>query len=199
MMSEAKLYWCEAWREETIFPAMERIQGSMQDTPGVLKQVILKRPIVAFVTFAYGWAWIVWIPSVLLNKYFGAAFPLLIVTIGAYGPVVAAVIVTAVLEGRVGVRALFRKLTRWRVGFRWYLTALFACSIPTIAVMVFYILQGGNIGIFDINKLVVVPLLIVTALPNGPLGEELGWRGFLLPRLTSQMNLLKASMAVGIV
>jgi uncharacterized protein len=133
----------------------------------------------------------VWIPGVLLYRSD------LAVAIGAYGPTIAALVVTALADGGQGARALLKRLVRWRVGIWWYGAAVVAPHVPTIAVLAVYVLRGGSIGPFDIRALARLPLLIAMAVPNGPLGEELGWRGFLLPRLTRRMNLLKASLLVG--
>lgn len=42
-------------------------------------------------------------------------------------------------------------------------------------------------------------LLIGMNLVMGPLGEELGWRGFLLPRLVPELGTVGAALAVGVV
>ena len=40
------------------------------------------------------------------------------------GPLVAALLVAALAEGRAGLRDLGRRLLRWRVGLRWYAVVL---------------------------------------------------------------------------
>jgi hypothetical protein len=67
-----------------------------------------------FLLAAYGWAWLVWIPFVIIQKRSGGEFPLLVVAIGAYGPTIAAVIVTVWMDGAGGVRQLLRKYVIWR-------------------------------------------------------------------------------------
>lgn len=127
------------------------------------------------------------------------SFPVWALTIGAYGPTIAALLVTIVVAGAYGSKALLRKYLVWRVGIWWYGAALFAAWVPTIGVMGIYLLRGGSIGTFDVSALARLPLLAATALPNGPLAEELGWRGFLLPRVAARMSLLKASVLIGVV
>ena len=173
-----------------------RVMGTPLRT---VNRFISRRPISSFLFLAYAWSWLFWIPGVLLYRRAGVAFPPWTLTIGAYGPTVAALLVTVLADGGQGSKALLRKYVTWRVGIQWYGAALFAPYVPTIAVLGIYVLRGGSIGAFDGSALARLPLLIATALPNGPLAEELGWRGFLLPRLSARTTLLRASALIGTV
>jgi uncharacterized protein len=163
----------------------------MDSASGAARRFVSRQPLGAFLVLAYAWSWLVWVPGVLLYRSD------LALAIGAYGPTVAALVVTVLIEGGQGARALLQRLVRWRVGIWWYGAAVVAPHVSTIAVLTVYVLRGGSIGPFDNSALARLPLLIAMAIPNGPLGEELGWRGFLLPRLTQRMSLLKASLLVG--
>ena len=154
----------------------------------------------AFLVLAYGWAWLVWIPAVILHKRHGGDFSALVVAIGAYGPTIAAVTVTAWTGGVAGVRQLLRKYVIWRVRPIWYLAAVLAPSIPAVAVTAIYLWRGGGrLGSPDIDRLAALPAIAGLSVLAGPLGEELGWRGFLLPRLKERTSLLGASLVVGVV
>jgi len=72
----------------------------------VTRQAVLKRPVWTYLVLAYGFSWLVWVPRVLLCRIGRSAFPVLAVTVGAYGPTLAALIVTAVIDGREGFVAL---------------------------------------------------------------------------------------------
>jgi membrane protease YdiL (CAAX protease family) len=58
---------------------------------------------------------------------------------------------------------------------------------------------GGTLGRIDVGRLALVPVALLAALPFGPLGEELGWRGFALPRLVKRYGAISASIIVGLV
>jgi len=118
--------------------------------------------------------------------------------IGGWGPTVAAVVVAARTGGRAAVRKLLRSITIWRVPVRWYL-ATFILP-PLMAAASLAIVDGGfaTLRRFDAwAALTGIPAAYLLALPFGPLGEELGWRGFALPRLLPRFGPVKASLLLG--
>jgi len=64
-------------------------------------------------------------------------------------------------------------------------------------------LGGAPVGLVDLGLLASVPVLMVTTTAlladPGPIGEEYGWRGYLLPRLIVLLGPLRASILIGIV
>jgi len=119
--------------------------------------------------------------------------------LGAFGPSISAIIITAKLQGRTGVRELFRKLFLWRVGVRWYLIAFFVAPVLVGIGLAIYALMGGKTGDMSISALPLALIFFVSAIPTGALGEELGWRGFLLPQLRKKGGAAVASLIVGVV
>ena len=118
--------------------------------------------------------------------------------IGGWGPSVAALIVAARTGGRAAVRKLLGSITIWRVPLRWY---LFAFILPPLLTAVSLIIVNGGPAIFrgfDAGAaLAGIPMAYLMALPFGPLGEELGWRGFALPRLLARFGAAKTSLLLG--
>jgi uncharacterized protein len=133
--------------------------------------------------------------------------PIPIILLQSYMPTLAAVIVAGLLQGKTGIRALFRKLLIARVGFQWYAIAIFGIAVICIAA----ILLGNQFG-----HLSAVPILsprmppisrpvelllgvafyfILTGVLNG---EELAWRGFALPRLQAKYNALVSSVILSV-
>lgn len=118
--------------------------------------------------------------------------------IGGWGPSVAAVIVTAHQGGRSAVRRLLVSLADWRVRYRWY---LFVFLIPPLATALsILIADQGFTTIRHFNlvaALAGIPLIYAIALPFGPLGEEVGWRGFALPNLLTRFGPGHATLILG--
>ena len=132
------------------------------------------------------------------------ALPGLIV-IGTFGPLVAAVIVTAQESGRVGVRSLLARILHWRVAPIWYAVALLGPLVLTLGAMVLEVAflggQPPSLGVL-IGEL---PSTLLTLVVNAvyllifvTLGEEVGWRGYALPALQARYSALLASLILGV-
>jgi hypothetical protein len=70
---------------------------------------------VAFFLLTFALSWAVWVPMALLK----IDHPLY--KLGTFGPTVAGLLLTGVIQGRRGLRALWRRLLIWRVSVFWYL------------------------------------------------------------------------------
>ena len=114
---------------------------------------------------------------------------------GVWSPTISAVILTLALDGWAGLRSLIAGFARWRVGWKWYLGVML--GIPLVAWGISQA-TGSQPGFERTDPAAVMPLLIAL-LVTGPLGEEVGWRGFALPRLLNRARPLTASLILGII
>jgi uncharacterized protein len=157
---------------------------------------------------AYAFTWMVWSPWVLGQDGAGllpikipqAASGYLNASAILAGPTLAAFIMTATTEGRAGVRRLLGRLVLWRVGIRWYLFALL--GVPLIMLVGTMVYSGnlprlGALGgpSYLLGYLGTFALVVVL---GGPLFEEIGWRGFALPRMERLHGPLLASLILGV-
>ena len=116
------------------------------------------------------------------------------------GPTLSAVIVIAVLEGRKGLGAFFKRYIQWRAGIFWWLFVLFGILI-SLTVVAASILGMSVLTEFIANIGLILPTYLVTLIVGillGPLWEEPGWRGFALPRLQAQYGPLVGTLILGI-
>lgn len=118
---------------------------------------------------------------------------------GGYGPTAAGLIFSARESGRDGVKTLLRRLLVWRVGFSWHFFAWLAPMAFLLVGMLIYVMRGGELGAPDLGRLALVPVAVFFAVIFGPLGEELGWRGYALPRLQERYSALQSSLILGLV
>ncbi|MCK4899634.1 MAG: CPBP family intramembrane metalloprotease [Anaerolineales bacterium] len=118
--------------------------------------------------------------------------------LGTFGPGLAAILVTLLISGRTGVKELLGSLLIWRVAIQWWLVALLLPALIVLgAVYLFSLFGGPGLDFSRYQPLYsLIPMIILITLLNG-VGEELGWRGFMLPRLQSRYNALVSSLIVG--
>ncbi len=118
-----------------------------------------------------------------------------------YGPALAALVTSAVIYGRKGLRELWLRVTMWRVP-PWLLAlAVLGPLLGSLLLLLLAHFAGVDLALtsegMPIPKLFLV--FIFFAVVDGPIGEEIGWRGFLLPRLLEKYGALRASALLGIV
>lgn len=154
--------------------------------------------------------WVLWIPLVFYTNSVGdvtqmdlplgtAVTLLLILQFGAYGPSIMAIILSLKRFGGGGAIALLRTLLIGRVGIRWYgFVLLVPAVLQSIAIGV-YLSLGQEIGSFDPSRWPLMLTGFLTLLLFGPLAEELGWRGYALPRLLKTRTPGQASLIMGVV
>ena len=146
---------------------------------------VRRHPLVAFFVLAYAFTWWVY-PFLRVSPLLG--FP------GLLGPALAAIVVVAVTDGKAGLKDLLGRLTRWRVGARWYAVALGLPAVLAATAAGISVLFGAS-GQFQVGRLSVLePILFVLVV-----GEELGWRGYALPRLLATRSALSGSLVLGVI
>ncbi len=122
----------------------------------------------------------------------------LLFTFGA-GPLFAALIVTGIVEGKAGLKDLWRRSTLWKVPLKWYLAALGIPLILSVVSLGLGALSSG--GQLDYAAKLPVgsffPFFLYMLVFTG-IAEEPGWRGFALPRLQSRHDAVKSSWILGV-
>ena len=116
-----------------------------------------------------------------------------------YGPTLAAILITGLTLGRTGMKALLSRQVRWRVGGRWYAVAfLLPVGLAAAAASLNVLLGASAPTSGELAGVLTLPLVYVVRLVvGGALGEELGWRGFALPRMQAKWSALTASLILG--
>lgn len=153
-------------------------------------------PVAAFFVGAYAYTWVVSSPTLFMEPSWTAA---ILMYVGSFGAPVSAAVVTW-LRGD-DVRAWARQITRWRVGWHWWLAAF---GLPLAIVGLTTAVLVGIGGPVDPGQIAASPILVlfiflIGITVSGGLNEEPGWRGFAQPRLNNRYSALTASLIIGLV
>src|SRR5215217_5141381 len=148
--------------------------------------LVKRHPIITFFVLSYALAWML-VP-------FGS--------FGAYGPLVAALIVVPITQGVAGLKELGLRIIRWRVRWYWYVVAI-ALPLAVVGLTAgLNVAFGASTPSLAFGSFATVLLMFAVRLVNptdGALGEEPGWRGFALPGLQgSGLSPLVSTLILGV-
>jgi membrane protease YdiL (CAAX protease family) len=122
----------------------------------------------------------------------------LVAVVMVFIPALLAIFLTATSEGKAGVRSLVGKLAQWRISLKWLVIAL-ALALVIRLTMSFVALGLGIIPTIQLRPggpaqyVILAAVFFVFAIP-----EELGWRGYALPKLLKQYSPLAAGLIIGV-
>jgi CAAX protease family protein len=186
------------------FLAAERTLDLMKAIGAFIKS----HPLLSYFALAFAVSWgvvliviVVGHGSILATK---EQFETLIPFVGPamlLGPSVAGILLTGILYGKAGFRDLLARMTRWRVGARWYAVALLTAPLVFTAILLALSLRSREFLplIFTSDEKAALLLMgIVGGLVVG-FFEELGWTGFAIPTLMRlRYGVLGTGLIVGV-
>jgi membrane protease YdiL (CAAX protease family) len=198
------------WEAKVIRFFYQSLEGdkTMSTVPSVvslkepgLKSLIKRQPLLSMyiILFVLGWSGLILqmlISQGVLTVPSAIAFVVEVVT--GWAPGIAAILIAAVIAGRVGVRDLLRRFLIWRVGLQWYVFALFLIAAIILGGIGLHILFGGAMpvipaaGSSGLNTGIVFLVFILLGVVLNT--EEIAWRGFALPRLQARYGVLAAGL-----
>jgi membrane protease YdiL (CAAX protease family) len=153
----------------------------------------------AYLALTFAVSWTLWLlpgalgaPRTGLLALGGPVFLL-----GVFAPGLVALSLTARSSGGAGVRRLLAPIGRWEVAGRYYAFALGVAAGTRVAAAVAVRLWTGGWPTFGPSPV----LLLLATLVSTPTqaGEEVGWRGYALPRLASGVGLGPATLVLGVI
>lgn len=161
-----------------------------------IRSIAQRHPISLYFVLAFGIAWIgslaVAGPKLLRGEPVEMSDGLLMFVAMLAGPSLSGLAMTALVDGRAGLRELWARMRRWRVGARWYAAAVLIPPALILAVLL-------TLSIFVSPQYApnFLALGMVIGLIAGFL-EEIGWTGYAYPRMHDRYGALSAAVYLGL-
>ena len=163
-----------------------------------MKSVLAKHPIAAYFLIAFGWTWLIAFTMLftgLADDVTSPSFPFVLCGIlSGIAPSIAALIVSRA-KGKDALKSLTGRMKiKGKNG--WTLITLLIVPAITIATTLI-----SHFVIREYRFTFTAPVLIMGLVWPlfACLGEEFGWRGFLLPRLIKRFGVMKSAFLLGII
>lgn len=161
-----------------------------------LKDFILRRPIISYFIMAFSISWlgafILVAPKLLSGQVIGKIDGILMFPVMLLGPASAGIILTALSEGKAGLRNLRLRMSKWKLPFKWYLVAVLVP--PCLILAVLLLLKHFVSPVFTPN---FFALGFLFGIPAG-FFEEIGWTGYVFPKMRLQQGTIKAGVVLGL-
>jgi uncharacterized protein len=197
-----------AHREQPGLPTMDHSHIRSQTTAALtaaephaptsgIRALIRRRPVAAYVIMTTTGAWLGLLPVLFLNATlsipYRMIFSILVLALPAF-------LVTAIADGRAGVRDLLARALRWRVGLRWYALALLGLPVGMLLLATTVLGTAPLATLIDKWSLLFTMFVpdVLIAVVTVQLFEELGWTGSVQQRLQGRHRALPASLLVAL-
>lgn len=153
-------------------------------------------PVLLFSALTLVLSWTYWL-SVIASQHGWLAVSVPLTPFGAFGPALAAIAITALLDGRRGVGKLLGSIMARPVPWRMLGISLLAWPSFVLVALLIAAVLGQPLAPTGGFPLIRLPLVILEVFLLTALAEELGWRGFLLPHLLARVRPAVAAILVG--
>ena len=169
------------------------------------------RSVALFYVLAFTLSWLIELPQAAAARgLIHIEVPGFVGFLSALAPALAAIALSASEGGTAAIRRLLGRLLRWRVAPGWYAVAF--AGFPMLGLVAVGLASVGARRAPDFSVsyihdvfpqfpsdlsawLLLPPFLLYSIVTSAP--EEVGWRGFALPRLQERLGAVYASLAVG--
>lgn len=167
-----------------------------------MRQRVRRHPVALFLVASFGFSWGLW-GLMLLSQHHQLPFRFPTNWTGSFGPFFGAVVALALGGEKGELKALFRSLFAWRIGWNWTAFCLLATVAVSFLALALFVVSGHPVPTVHAPGpgllLQFLLYFLVIFFLGGPLGEEPGWRGFLQPVLHRRRSPLLASVMIGLV
>jgi uncharacterized protein len=159
-----------------------------------------REEVTAFFVLTYAVSWSLWLVVIALQALVPDGATVTLTLVGAFGPSVAALVVTRHAGRPLSVREAWRSRRRGPTPVGVYASVLIGpVAVGLVVLLVALVVNASVVTGPAVPWPGLVPAFLVGIVVGGPLGEEPGWRGFALPRLQAVVSPASAAVIVGVV
>lgn len=179
-----------------------------------------QKSIVLYILIAFGITWLCWIPALVGASQQGFDLPTInnfarigeqtsltgqqrlltsLFNFAVYGPLIASLALTFWETGKEGLTDLLRRIVKLKVSLKWYGIAIGLVLVISFIPRILAQLTGQMVEGAVVWTLPLAAALLLRQILTSGLGEEPGWRGYLLPKLQSLYGSGKAVWILGMI
>jgi len=163
-----------------------------------------RHSLVMGVILMYAFTWPIYLSSAGVLR---VRFPPFMYVMPGWGFVLASVLMTSLVLGPRGVGELLKRYLMWRVAWKWYAALLIIPAVDVAGIFLHAAFTQTTpdfgsarfVSIFGASPNLVVFAIAAFAVEAIANGEEIGWRGYALPRLQIRYHALYCALVVGLV
>lgn len=161
----------------------------------MLKKIFKKFPIISFFILTFIFSWFFWSFQIFYKK----EIPILRI-IGTFSPIICAILVTQINEGKKGIKKLLKPILNYKFNIVWYIFCLFSTALLSFtAIGISFSLGFTDFSFNELSKIYLIIPVFLFVLFFSVLGEETGWRGFALNKMQKKITPLLSSIIIGII
>ena len=159
-----------------------------------------KHPLLWFFILTFSITWGLAVIYFVANANFDEPFGKMSIThpvfiVAVWGPNIAALIIVAVTGGWFAVLKLLKRFIPIRINAFWYLLVL---ALFPVTGFIINLLTGDLVRLMEMPLKEIIDLSLAILI-SGPLGEELGWRGYALSQMLEKYSAVVAGVILGLI